>query len=100
MPVIVAAKEPALRVRDLEDRALDGNPQIGALDQHEAAAHGKAVDRGDDRLFEGTGHERILEVGPLAARLTRRQRLLHIFAGAEATTGSGEDRDFELAVVA
>ena len=50
--VIVAAQQPALGFGDLEHRLAHGEPQVGALDQHEAAAHGEAIDRGDHRLFE------------------------------------------------
>ena len=50
--VIVAADQPALGLGHLEHGPLRGDAQIGALDQHEPAAHRKAVDRGDDRLFE------------------------------------------------
>ena len=40
---------------------LRRDPQIGALDQHKAAAHREAVDRGDDRLFQRARHERVLD---------------------------------------
>ena len=64
MPMVVAAEQPALRLRHLEDRTPRGDPQIGALDQHEAAAHGIAVDRGDDRFLQCPGHERIFDRRP------------------------------------
>ena len=93
-------QRPPLRHRHLEHRSLGGDPQIGALDQHEAAAHRKAVDRGNHRLLQGAGHERVLDVGPLAAGLARGQRLLHVLAGAEAAAGPGEDGDFQFVAVA
>ena len=98
--VIVAAEQPALGFRHLEDGAAHGDAQVGALDQHEAAAHGEAVDRGDDRLFQRAGHERVLDAGPPSAGRAVLQRFLHVLAGAEAAAGAGEDGDLELVAVA
>ena len=67
MAVIVTAEQPALCFRNLEDRAARGDAQIGAFDEHEAAAHRKTVNRGNDRLFESPGHERVLDWRPLSA---------------------------------
>ncbi len=100
MPVVVAADQPALRLGDLEHRTLGRDPQIGALDQHEAAAHRIAVDRGDDRLFKRPGHKRVFDVRPAAARAPGGEQFLHVLAGAEPAAGPGEDRDFELARMA
>src|SRR5437660_1349157 len=96
MPVIVAAEQPALGFGDLEYRSADGDPQVGPLDQHEAAAHRIAVDRGNDRFLERPGHERVLDRRPLPAGHPALQRLPHVLAGAEASTGPGENRDLEL----
>ena len=71
VPVIVAAEQPALGFRDLEHRLVHRHAQIGPLHQHEAAAHRIAVDRGDNRLFQGPRHERVLDIGPPAAGLSR-----------------------------
>ena len=98
--VIVAAQQPALGLGDLEHRLAHRHPEVGALDQHEAAAHGKAVDRGDDRLLERARHEGVLEVGPLAAGGAALERFLHVLAGAEAAAGAGEDGDLEFLAVA
>jgi hypothetical protein len=45
-------------------------------------------------------HERILNGRPLASGSALLQRFLHVLAGAEASTGAGEDRDLELLAVA
>src|SRR5439155_4961141 len=100
VPVIVAAEQPAFGFRYLEHRAFYRDPQIGALDQHEAAAHRIAVDRGDDRFFQGAGHERVLDVGPHAAGLAALQGFLHVLAGTERPAGAGEDRDLEFIAAA
>ena len=98
--VIVAAQQPALGLGDLEDGLAHGHAQVGAFHQHEATAHGEAVDGGDDRLLERARHERVLDLGAPSAGRAVLQRLLHILAGAEAAAGAGEDRDFELLAVA
>ena len=96
MTVIVAAEQPALGLGDFEHCLAHGHAQIGAFDQHEAAAHGKAVDGGDHRLLELARHERVLDLGAAAAGRAILQRLLHVLTGAEAAAGTGEDRDFEV----
>ena len=97
--MVVAAQQPALCLRHLEHGFRHRHAQIGALDQHEAAAHGKAVDGGDHRLLQRAVHERIADRDPRAARHAGGQRLLHVLAGAEAAAGAGEDRNLELLVV-
>jgi hypothetical protein len=97
--VIVAAKQPALCLRHFEHGLRHRDPQIGALNQHEAAAHGETVDRSDHRLFQRAVHEGIGNLQTRAARHAGRQRLLHVLAGAEAAAGAGKDRDLELLVV-
>ena len=62
MAMVVAAQQPAFRFRHLEHGALHGHTEVGALHQHEAAAHGEAVDGGDDGFFQSAGHERVLDV--------------------------------------
>ena len=100
MAMIVTAEQPALCLRDLEDRVAHGNAQIGTLDQHEPTAHGVAVDGGDDGLLQCARHERIFDSRPPAAGRAMLQRFLHVLAGAERPASASEDRDFELAVAA
>src|SRR6185295_15339769 len=73
--------------------------QIRALDQHEAPTHGKTVDGSDHRLLQRAVHERIRNCRSLAAGRAARKRFLHVLAGAEATSGAGEDRKLQVLVV-
>jgi hypothetical protein len=100
VPVIEAAEQPALRLRHLEDRAARGDPQIGALDQHEPAAHRIPIDRGNDRFLQGPGHERIIDCGPPPAEHAVLERFLHVFAGAERPASPGKDRNLQFIVAA
>ena len=96
MAVVVAAEQPAFGLGHFENSGASGDTQIGTFHQHESAAHGEAVDRGDHRLFQRAGHERVFQRRARAAGPVGGERFLHILAGAETATGAGEDGDFQL----
>ena len=55
MAVVVAAQQPALGFRYFEHSLLGDDAEIARLHQFESAAHGEAVDRRNDRLFQRAG---------------------------------------------
>ena len=95
MAVIVAAQEPAFCLRNLEQGLGHRDAQIGALNQHEASAHGKAIHGSDDWLLQRAVHERIGHRRALATGRAGRERFFHVLARAEAASGAGEDRDLQ-----
>jgi hypothetical protein len=97
--ISVAAEEPALRLRDLEDRVLHRDAEIGPLDEHEPAAHREAVDGGDDGLRQRAFHEGIVDRAAVRIRPAALDRLLHVLAGAEPAPRPGEDRDVEIVAI-
>ena len=104
----VAGGEPDANEGGVHARALAGDSYVGAERQREAAAAGRAVHAGDDRL-RGAPHEHHQLADPALrpqARLNRAEAaaiacpLLEIEPGAEGTAGAGEHDDARLAVVA
>src|SRR3990172_3768898 len=101
--VVVAAQQRALGFGGFEHGAAHRHAQVRVLHQHEAAAHGEAVDRDDDRLVHGAPNIRIPGSRRRPADVACRaafDRFTHVLADAETAPCTGIDRDFQLAAVA
>src|SRR5262245_25074255 len=97
--MVIAAKQPALGLGDLEDCPMDGNAQVSALNKLKPAPHGIAVDGSNHGLQQRAIRKGILNGLASPARRTALDRLLHVLSGTEGAARAGEYGHLELVVV-
>src|SRR5204863_4434284 len=84
-----------------EGGVLCRDPEIAGAGEREPRARGRAVDRGDNRLFElpHREHGRVVMGAEAAGDVTRGLlELVQVLPHAEAATGAGEDDGADLRV--
>ncbi len=86
--------EADARLRQGEGRVLRGDDQVAGQRDLEAAAHGHAVDGGDDRLVAVEARGEAGKAALVPAALAARRLPFQVVAGAERlVAGAGDDRD-------
>ncbi len=85
--------EADARLRQREGRILGSDDEVAGERDLEAAAHGDAVDGGDDRLVAVEAHGQAGKAALVPAALAARRLPFQVVAGAERlVAGAGDDR--------
>ena len=97
--MIVASKEETFSLGYFEHRTGNRHSQVAALHEDEPAAHGKAVDGGDDRFGRLPFAVRVAEGMILTAGSAPLQNLFHVVPGAKSPARSSEHGDLQVRIV-